>query len=105
MVQPSFLYVDLENELNKKETERMRVKYASLTVFCYSPISCLQIKFQPRLLVNVGDPALTLTGTLIYVQTGGGSKIWPWLHQPHLCTRRFTVRAAPFCASGEATDP
>lgn len=67
--------------------------------------SRLQIKFQPRLLVNAGDPALTLTGTLIYVQTGGGSKIWPCLYQPHLCTRQFTVRAAPFCASRDATNP
>ena len=66
---------------------------------CNFPISCLQIKFWPRFSVTACDPALTLTGTLVYAQTAGGSKIWPWPYQPHLHAGQSIVRAASFHAS------
>lgn len=58
-----------------------RGKQESPTLFCYFLISCIQIEFRTRLPVKAGDLALTLTMTLVFcVQTGGGSKNRPCLH-------------------------
>lgn len=73
-------------------------------LFCYFPISCMQIKFLPRYSVNAGDLALTLTVTLLYIQTGGGSKIWPWLYQPHLLDHSLS-EWPPSALPSEALSP
>lgn len=61
----------------------MRVKYAHPIKFYSFLIPCMLNTFPPRLLVNAGDLALTLTVTLFYVETRGSSKIWPWMYQPN----------------------